>query len=141
MKASKFLVMFCIVICSYVFLSSNNFYYFVIIICFVHNVNISTFIRRWDDNIIFRQYCHNDIILIIFYMELHLEDCLKTTISLHHLIKVEECCHYVLCSFFSMKVNVFAQLEFELTYYDVSVQYVSCYTTETPFLKRRQYTP
>ena len=31
-----------------------------------------------------------------------------------------------------MKVNVITQLEFELTYYDVVVQTVSHYTTETP---------
>ena len=32
----------------------------------------------------------------------------------------------------SAKVNVIAWLEFELTYYNVTVQHVNHYTTETP---------
>ena len=32
----------------------------------------------------------------------------------------------------SLKVNIIAQQEFELAYYDIAVQYVSHYTTETP---------
>ena len=36
----------------------------------------------------------------------------------------------------SPKVNLIAQLEFELTYYNVAVQHISHYTTETPhFIK------
>ena len=31
----------------------------------------------------------------------------------------------------SLKINVIVQLEFELAYYDVTVQYISHYTIET----------
>ena len=40
----------------------------------------------------------------------------------------------------SPKVNVLARLEFELAYYDVTIQYISPHTTETPPLHTHTHT-